>query len=379
MTDQPTTPAQVAVKPLLPCPFCGTTEMLRHIGANPGDGWGFVRCDYCDAEGPDPENLAGGWNARAAPAPAEQDPVAWQYRYRPTGTDEWSDWADGKMPDFRGASYEAQERPLYTLPAQVAEAELDEAELDEAWKSGFNAGFGEAMLTAPVPAVPDPWHVMKEGDGARCEDCLLPYSDAGFQDLCVSDEDFAKISRHGNGDGLFCPSCMCRRAHDAGLECQAVFRSGPFCDRSGLPSNAAPAVPDDVPETAKRLRQATFTKGRMRGGVGGQTIEASMRSTFHEVSAWDLDVAADALEAQAAELARLTDANDTLGGHLATALSRAMKAEAEVAHLTEELARLKEAADNLVNHPGWGTVNYTDGDMWADADKLRAALNPTGD
>ena len=69
-----------------------------------------------------------------------------------------------------------------------------------------------------------------------------------------------------------------------------------------------PAVPDDVAETAKRLRQATFTKGRMRGGIGGQTIEANMRSTFHEVSAWDLDVAADALEAQAAELARLREA-----------------------------------------------------------------------
>lgn len=112
MTDQPTTPAQVAVKPdLMPCPFCGTTEMLRHIGANPGDGWGFVRCDYCDAEGPDPDVFSGGWNTRAAPAPAEQEPVA-------------------------------------------------EAELDEAWKSGFNAGFGEAMLTrdahpAPVHAVPD--------------------------------------------------------------------------------------------------------------------------------------------------------------------------------------------------------------------------------
>lgn len=106
----------------------------------------------------------------------------------------------------------------------------------------------------------------------------------------------------------------------------------------------APAVPDDVAETAKRLREATFTKGRMRGGVGGQTIEASMRSTFHEVSAWDLDQAADTIEAQAAEL-----------------------------------ARIKAAADKLVNNPGWGTVNYTDGDMWADADALRAALtHPTG-
>ena len=78
----------------------------------------------------------------------------------------------------------------------------------------------------------------------------------------------------------------------------------------------APAVPDDVAETAKRLREATFTKGRMRGGVGGQTIEASMRSTFHEVSAWDLDVAADTIEAQAAELARLREENAIMAASL---------------------------------------------------------------
>jgi len=40
--------------------------MLRHIGAEPGTGWGFVRCDYCDAEGPDVDLFPGGWNARAA-------------------------------------------------------------------------------------------------------------------------------------------------------------------------------------------------------------------------------------------------------------------------------------------------------------------------
>lgn len=65
-----------------------------------------------------------------------------------------------------------------------------------------------------------------------------------------------------------------------------------------------PAVPDDVAGIADTLRKATFTKGWTRGGIGGQTIEANMRSTFHEVSAWDLDRAADALEAQAAELAQ---------------------------------------------------------------------------
>lgn len=57
---------------LKPCPFCGTTEMLRIVGASDGHGWGFVRCDYCDAEGPDPDNFPGGWNRRT-PDPAVLD------------------------------------------------------------------------------------------------------------------------------------------------------------------------------------------------------------------------------------------------------------------------------------------------------------------
>ena len=64
---------------LMPCPFCGTTEMLRRVGARDGDGWGFVRCDYCDAEGPDPDNLKGHWNTRAdlaRPSQAGDDSVA---------------------------------------------------------------------------------------------------------------------------------------------------------------------------------------------------------------------------------------------------------------------------------------------------------------
>ena len=56
-------------------------------------------------------------------------------------------------------------------------------------------------------------------------------------------------------------------------------------------------------DIAERLRAATFTRGRSRGGAGGQTIEATMRSTFHEISAWDLDEAADEIDRLRAELA----------------------------------------------------------------------------
>lgn len=46
-----------------------------------------------------------------------------------------------------------------------------------------------------------------------------------------------------------------------------------------------------------------------------------------------------------------------------------------LAALKRENETLREKANHLVNNPGWGTVNYTDGDMWKDADALRAALS----
>lgn len=64
-----------------------------------------------------------------------------------------------------------------------------------------------------------------------CYDCGRKYGDAhGFPDLVVPDETWLKITPTGHGGGLLCPSCMCRRAHDAGLEhVPAVFKSGPLC------------------------------------------------------------------------------------------------------------------------------------------------------
>ena len=51
-------------------------------------------------------------------------------------------------------------------------------------------------------------------------------------------------------------------------------------------------------EAAKDLYEtATATKARVTGGIGGQTIECSMRSTMHSVSLFHLDVLNDALRA----------------------------------------------------------------------------------
>jgi hypothetical protein len=62
-----------------------------------------------------------------------------------------------------------------------------------------------------------------------CMDCGRKYGDEfGFPDLVVPCDIWAKISPTGHEGGLLCPSCMCRRAHDAGVKSLARFRSGPF-------------------------------------------------------------------------------------------------------------------------------------------------------
>ena len=62
-----------------------------------------------------------------------------------------------------------------------------------------------------------------------CADCGLRYGDEhGFPDLVVPDDVWKIISPGGHEGGLLCPSCLCRRAHDAGVTCKAQFNSGPF-------------------------------------------------------------------------------------------------------------------------------------------------------
>jgi hypothetical protein len=64
-----------------------------------------------------------------------------------------------------------------------------------------------------------------------CYDCGRRYgNEHGFPDLVVSNETWIMISPTGDEGGLLCPSCMCRRAADLGIEnAPAKFMSGPFC------------------------------------------------------------------------------------------------------------------------------------------------------
>jgi predicted RNA-binding Zn-ribbon protein involved in translation (DUF1610 family) len=63
---------------------------------------------------------------------------------------------------------------------------------------------------------------------AACEDCQRPYGDEhGFPDLVIPNWAWRKISPTGDDGGLLCPSCICKRLRDAGINCEGSFMSGP--------------------------------------------------------------------------------------------------------------------------------------------------------
>lgn len=57
----------------------------------------------------------------ATPADVGEEPVAWQWRCRTVERDRsrgpWEPWREGRKPEFRGGTYEAEERPLYSATA----------------------------------------------------------------------------------------------------------------------------------------------------------------------------------------------------------------------------------------------------------------------
>lgn len=63
-----------------------------------------------------------------------------------------------------------------------------------------------------------------------CHGCGRPYGDEhGFPDLLIPDAQWRKISPNGDGSGLLCPSCICKRLYDAGVrDCPGAFMSGPI-------------------------------------------------------------------------------------------------------------------------------------------------------
>lgn len=76
------------------------------------------------------------------------------------------------------------------------------------------------LLAAPLPA-------QEVTDG--CYDCKRPYgNENGFPDLIIPNDAWERISPSGNLGGLLCPSCICKRLHDAKITCEGAFMSGPI-------------------------------------------------------------------------------------------------------------------------------------------------------
>lgn len=64
---------------------------------------------------------------------------------------------------------------------------------------------------------------------AGCFDCQRPYGhEHGFPDLVIPHWAWVRISPSGDDGSLLCPSCICKRLHDAKISCEGAFLSGPI-------------------------------------------------------------------------------------------------------------------------------------------------------
>jgi len=63
-----------------------------------------------------------------------------------------------------------------------------------------------------------------------CYDCGREYGDEyGFPDLIIPDHAWKSISPTKDEGGLLCPSCICKRLFDAGINnIEGSFMSGPI-------------------------------------------------------------------------------------------------------------------------------------------------------
>jgi hypothetical protein len=64
-------------------------------------------------------------------------------------------------------------------------------------------------------------------EAMSCLDCNRPYGEEhGFPDLIIPYWAWKQISPTKDDGGLLCPSCICKRLHDAGIRCEGAFMSG---------------------------------------------------------------------------------------------------------------------------------------------------------
>jgi len=104
---------------------------------------------------------------------------------------------------------------------------------------------------------------------AECFDCKRPYGDEhGFPDLVIPFWAWKQISPDGDDGGLLCPSCICKRLHEAQISCEGAFASGPITSVSGPVMNLLRRV-ENI-ELAIQGRNNRWSEVREIAGGGPQ-------------------------------------------------------------------------------------------------------------
>ena len=118
----------------------------------------------------------------------------------------WQDWCDHCSGDLSQPVAQANVRTTTHILCETCYRRLDADE--------------HARALASVP----------EGERqASCLDCKRLYgSEHGFPDLIIPYWAWKRISPTEDDGGLLCPSCICKRLHDAKISCEGAFLSGPI-------------------------------------------------------------------------------------------------------------------------------------------------------
>lgn len=86
-----------------------------------------------------------------------------------------------------------------------------------------------SLMHAALHSASPPVALPRSTTDPVCFDCGRDYGDEhGFPDLVIEQTAWNAISPDGDGNGLLCPSCLCKRLHVNGIECVGTFRSGPI-------------------------------------------------------------------------------------------------------------------------------------------------------
>ena len=103
----------------------------------------------------------------------------------------------------------------------------------------------------------------RDKGGAACYDCGRQYGhEHGFPDLVIPNYIWKRISPSGNEGGLLCPSCICKRLHEAGIySVEGAFMSGPI-ESVSRPTMYALRRAENLEERLNRAEKSTQSRGQ---------------------------------------------------------------------------------------------------------------------